>query len=155
MFISLAKQNLKHAKGWKPKSDIIWKVCKDAAITTCSNAVWIWSYQKNGTGSMKAWQTKMKKKEMGKILTRIKSAAWTCKQNNMYYVPNQYQKLTDISNVTGNFLYLCQRFWSHTLKSVLTQLNMILEFPEKSNTFIGIQLLLNVEDIVARLNFCQ
>ena len=43
---------------------------------------------------------------MGKILTRIKSAAWTCKQSNMYYVPKQYQKLTDISNFTGNFLYL-------------------------------------------------
>ena len=37
------------------------------------------------------------KKEMDKILTRIKSVAWTCKQNNMYYVPKQYQKLTNIS----------------------------------------------------------
>ena len=32
-------------------------------------------------------------------------------------------KLTDISNLTGNFLYLCQRLWSHILTSVLTQLN--------------------------------
>ena len=28
---------------------------------------------------------------MGKIITRIKSGAWAYKQNNMYYVPKQYQ----------------------------------------------------------------
>ena len=64
------------------------------------------------------------KKEMGKIITRIKSGAWTYEQNNMYYVPKQYQKLEDISDFTGNFLYLCQRFWSHILQLVFTQLNM-------------------------------
>ena len=36
------------------------------------------------------------------------------------------RKLTDISNFTGNFPYLCQRFLSHTLISVLKKLNMIL-----------------------------
>ena len=61
LFVFLAKQNFKqtNVKGEKPKSERIWKVCKDAAIKTCSNAVWVWSYWKNGTGSMKAWQTKM------------------------------------------------------------------------------------------------
>ena len=64
------------------------------------------------------------KKEMGKIITRIKSGAWTYKQNNMYYVPKQYENLAEISDFTGNVLYLCQRFWSDILQLVFTQLNM-------------------------------
>ena len=53
----LPSQDLKkfNVKGWKPKSERIRKMCKGAAIKTCSNAVWFWFYWKNGAASMKAW----------------------------------------------------------------------------------------------------
>ena len=84
-------------------------ICKGAAIK--AQMLPEFNPTENGTSFMKAWQTKMQnlRRKWAKILTRIKSAEWTCKHNNMYYVLKQYQKLTEISKFTENFLYLCQR----------------------------------------------